>query len=1069
MSGRTIGTVAGLAIGVAVAVATGGTSAPTIGLFGSIGATLGGLAGTLYDSAHTKFDDVVNRQERLADLSIQTSTLGIPIPQIWGKIGGLAGNVIWATAKVPHENREVIEAEGGGGALGKGGPSGPRQVNITITYTQSYALGLCDTRLSGPIAGLSKIWQNSNLYWDRAQNGATLPDGWTFYDGDPTQSPDPTIEADKGAGNVPRYPYLCYVVVADDDQGRSGQTPVYTFEVLQSGAGTTRLSTVAVSPVTAKVFVTAPTVDDLARYHPTTRVRETVSDLTDGVPSAVFMSPLAIESGSGEVWTASLAARPQANPYSVLRLDSVGALLNTYELAELPASNIVFSGGDAWIATYVTTTLVGTVRRLTSAGSITTVSLSGDTTAIPRLAVGADGHVWIANNLAANAKRINPATDTVIATVTSLGGCLDLAVGADGHIWVIDREGDVVRRINPATDTVVATVTVGAFPVAVAVATDGYLWVGNAQGHSVTRINPADNSTQTYPVGALSRTSAFESIFAQAPSGAMWVLCRDSNTAVLVSTAGVTTSLKTAMQPVDIAQGASNTVWVTSLAGGNLQQLSADGTVLGIVTGNDLPTIVTTLCAAVGLTAIEVTDLPGDLVSMVLLNVEAARVPLEQLAHAYRFYAVESGAVLKFRERGSGGLVFALTDEELGAGDGQADETGLRVERAQEADLPTSVEVQYVDPDQNYQRNTQPGQLALPASGVENARSVNVGSVVLTADSARQLATELAVEAWVARETLSTTVRRKYAALEPGDRGTITARGLTYTAVLTETSYGAPGLVELSARVDAGYIRNAIIAVPGVVVPMPQTPTTIVGDTTVLLLNLYALSGSDQDARYHVAYSGETEPWEGGGLYRSTDGGTSYGLLDAAALEGITGTVAVATANADYHVLDTSSSISVVLEYGSLSSISDIQLYNGGNLCAIGNETNGWEILGFGVATLTATRTYTLTRLLRGRRGTEFEVSGHGVNETFVRLDAGLRTIGMALADRHVVRPYKSVTAGQAIADVTAVTFTPTASNLNSWSVAQPDAVASGSDWSLTWRYRSRFQRRLGRWWGDRV
>lgn len=195
------------------------------------------------DSKQQKVDDVVNRQERLADLAIQTSTLGVPIPQIWGKVGLIAGNVIWATDKIPHEHRDVTEPEGGG----KGGPTGPTTVNVSITYTQSYALGLCDTRISGPIAGIAAIYKNSNLYWSREASGDTLPEGWTFYDGSPTQPPDPTMEAQEGAGNVPRYPYLCFVVVADDDQGASGQTAVYTFELFQTTAGTVLLSSLAVS------------------------------------------------------------------------------------------------------------------------------------------------------------------------------------------------------------------------------------------------------------------------------------------------------------------------------------------------------------------------------------------------------------------------------------------------------------------------------------------------------------------------------------------------------------------------------------------------------------------------------------------------------------------------------------------------------------------------------------------------------------------------------------------------------------------------------------------------------
>jgi hypothetical protein len=155
---------------------------------------------------------------------------------------------------------------------------------------------------------------------------------------------------------------------------------------------------------------------------------------------------------------------------------------------------------------------------------------------------------------------------------------------------------------------------------------------------------------------------------------------------------------------------------------------------------------------------------------------------------------------------------------------------------------------------------------------------------------------------------------------------------------------------------------------------------------------------------------------------------------------------------ADWHVLDTTTTITVTLEYGTLSSIPDSTLYNGGNLCAIGEE-----ILGFGVATLIGTRQYELTRLLRGRRGTEWAVSEHGADETFVRLDAGVRRVGMENSDINVERFFKSVTVRQNISDVTGVEFTPMAANQIPWTTASNKAAQVGADWRFTWYPRSRF------------
>jgi streptogramin lyase len=1049
MTGRLIGTGVGAALGIAAVLAAPATFGATLPLaLGTIsaGAALGGLAGGLIDSATQKFDDVVNRQERLADLSIQTSTLGVAQPQLFGTVGGIAGNVVWATAKMPQEHREVTEPQGG-----KGGPTGPRTVNVRITYTISYAIALCDTRISGPIAGISAIWKNSNLYWDMATNGPELPEGWTFYAGTHDQPPDPTIEAEKGVGNVPRWPYRCYVVIANDDLGASGQTPVYQFTLYQQTSG--RLGILARSGVSGDIWATCPDLEQVWRISAATHERVAVLAVGATLPknrSGDFVAPIAVDSG-GTVWSANL------HNQSVAQIDgTTNALVNTFGLTDTPASNIICSAGYTFIETYNPASLEAILHRLETSGIFSSLVL-GDSSVIPRLAVGADGDIWRVNSLAGTALRISSAL-AVVATVSGLGEPIDIAAGADGHLWVVDRAGDVVRRINPASNTVVATVAVGDGPVAVGIASDGFVWVGSAVAQSLTRINPADNTAQTFSGLYLNRTSAFESLLAPAPGGAMWVACRDSHSASLVSPSGTAQTVRTAMQPVDIVAGATDSAWVASLVG-NVQEVQEDSGVFtapGLSLGNALPVIVTRLCQAVGLTQIDVSALPSDLVNMVILNVEAVRVPLEQLAHALRFYAVESGQVLKFRSRGAGGLVFALTEDDLGAGEEQADEQGLRIERAPEAELPSAIDLTYIDPLQHYQRSTQTGQLSLPVSGVENARTINVGGVVLSADRARQLATELVVEASMQRETLQSTLSRRFVALEPGDRGTITARGMTYTAVLTETTYGAPGLLEFTARLDAAYIREALMSVPATPPPNPQTPP-VSADTTPLLINVYALTQEDKAPRYHVAYRGEREPWPGAALYRSLDAEATYQFVDSGVLEAITGAVQGTVPMHDHYGMDTTTVLTVVLDYGTLSSVSDLALYNGANRALVGHASWGWEVMGFGEATLVGTDTYELTRIIWGRRGTEWATSMHIAGETFIVIDAGLRPVPMTMAARHITLPYKAVTTGQSIADVDPVTFAPSAENLRPWAVAQPEATADGPDWVFTWRLRSRF------------
>ncbi len=485
---------------------------------------------------------------------------------------------------------------------------------------------------------------------------------------------------------------------------------------------------------------------------------------------------------------------------------------------------------------------------------------------------------------------------------------------------------------------------------------------------------------------------------------------------------------------------------------------------------DNLDTIVTQLCGAAGLTedSIDVTGLPVAQVSLTLASIEAVRASMEQLALAYRFYGLESGMQYVFRSIGAGGIVVTIPEDDGSAGEDQANEDGGQLDRAAPLELPTLQYLTYVDPAQNYQRNTQPSPVILPPSGRENPKNITT-ALALSADQARHLSTELVALAWVQREPYADVLPRRYCYLEPGDKVNAVSRGITYPVTLAATTYGAPGLVEITGRVNGAprlgtvasaatvpidqTVRDATTIPPGAVVtPGEQTPQ-VVDDTTPVLLNLPVLDSSDQAPRYHVAYVGANEPWEGGVLYRSVDGSATFQQVDAGGLEAITGTVAVALATvADFTVLDTVNTFSVVLEYGELATINATA-----NAAGVQRVMVGSEMVYVGTATLTATRTYTCSQLWRGRQGSEWAVATHGTNEVFVLLDSAVHRIAMTTAERGISYPFKAVTRGQSIADATPVSFTPTAENLIPWQVTTPVASRPVQTWQFRWYERSRF------------
>lgn len=168
---------------------------------------------------------------RLDDLRVQVSSYGLPIPRGYGGFPA-AGNVIWSTDLVPHEESESV---------GKGGPS---QTQVTTTYTVSCAIALCE----GPIAGVRRIWADSKLVYDARDDAdadtlaasSEFAEFFTLYLGTETQEPDPTMEAELGAGNVPGYRGTAYIVFADLPLGDYGnRIPNFLFEVFTEGTPAT--------------------------------------------------------------------------------------------------------------------------------------------------------------------------------------------------------------------------------------------------------------------------------------------------------------------------------------------------------------------------------------------------------------------------------------------------------------------------------------------------------------------------------------------------------------------------------------------------------------------------------------------------------------------------------------------------------------------------------------------------------------------------------------------------------------------------------------------------------------
>lgn len=165
------------------------------------------------------FGSTTIKGNRLTDLSVQTSTVGKPIPFGLGRVRVEEANVIW-TAGIPKEHRKKKKQ-------GKGGVK-----TEEYTYSLSYAIAF----MRGPVNSFITIKRGGKVVYTTDPNAPVEDRNYAakwkqkarFYLGTETQMPDATIEAYVGAGKVSAFRGLCYIVLVDDDvTAEGGAVPQY--------------------------------------------------------------------------------------------------------------------------------------------------------------------------------------------------------------------------------------------------------------------------------------------------------------------------------------------------------------------------------------------------------------------------------------------------------------------------------------------------------------------------------------------------------------------------------------------------------------------------------------------------------------------------------------------------------------------------------------------------------------------------------------------------------------------------------------------------------------------------
>ena len=479
-------------------------------------------------------------------------------------------------------------------------------------------------------------------------------------------------------------------------------------------------------------------------------------------------------------------------------------------------------------------------------------------------------------------------------------------------------------------------------------------------------------------------------------------------------------------------------------------------------TADDAPLdeVVERLCVRAGLSAgqVDVTALAGQSVrSMAVAQVTATRSVLEVLAGAYRFEAVESLGKLKFVLRG-GASAATIAYASMGAGREGATAEPLPLTMLNDVETPAQATVRYVNVSNDYQDGAESSDRLLgPGIGVQ-VLEVPIG---FTPAEARELADIQIMDVAASQRTFGpVSLSNDYAHLEPTDVVTLTdTDGSTYRGRILKMRSGG-GVHTIEGVLEDASILTSTLATDSDYDESADVAGAVA--TTMELLDIPLLRDEDDGPGFYAAFKGAASPWPGCVLFGSADGVTytqiGSAIAEATQIGECTTTLGTWAGGA---VFDETNSVTVdVGATQTLASWSRDEILAG---TATGYVI-GEELIYARTATLSSPGVYVLTGLLRGRRGTEWAIAGHGSGERFVALPAsgrGLRRVALSATDIGVTRYYKAVTAGRALSTATAQTLA--CAGVSQIPFAPVDLRASVSDSAVevTWKRRTRYATRF--------
>lgn len=904
------------------------------------------------------------------------------------------GNVFWVEN---NALKETVATESQGGKGGGGGAE-----TTTYTYSATFALGLCQ----GPIESVKRIWVSGKLIYDAASPSfsgiiasAENSIGIRFYLGTDTQMPDPRMQAALGAANVPAYRGLAYLVFEDfqlADYGNSLMGAQIKVEVVTDSTVTQVYELIGnvAAPITAGTFY------NRGVWYDGTTCYQMYSRNSEKY---------------AEIW----ALRDNVNSELVFAGDIEPYQPYAYTPSWALRSGRSYTPVFAYMYNHVPS----------STYKIDFINPNGQTVnTVPwfPLSVNIAGLADNGQAYACESTNFYIWTGGSLSTSFSWHDVYDVAFDDDNFYLTANTASSyliklrVVNRVNfTYADFSVVTTTNEACPQVCC--SDGVVYIASAH-----KIYKFDGSTineycEGWPVDSHSTLSSqyFLKI------GDVFFSASRLNNSPGQPTRSAIEVLYPRVQ--------SNTVTLGSV-------VSKESISSNLLTLSDIDTSLLT----------------SSVRGFSVAQTAAIRSAIEPLRSAWPFDVIQDRYKIAFLPRGRSSVA-TIDISELGSVAG-GEKPAIRITNSREMDsqIPRRVEVSYLDVNREYDQGAGPGAERLNTSAI-NITKVEL-AIVLNADEAAQVEEKLLYLYWLERNDISFVLPPTYARIQPADVVTISGDSATYEVRLTDVNILPDGRIECQGKYNNAAVYTSVaVGEEGAVTGQVLTQT---GSTELDLLDIPCVDSSHMN-RVGILFgmSGYFDGWPGGSVFSTPASSQDWRLMAVAAKPGITnGRTTNALASGITHMIDVTNTLNVSLTYGSLSSVTEISMFNGANHFAVGAHGR-WEIIAAQNVVAEVNGTFTLSNLMRGRFGTEWAMTTHAVFDSVVLLDISpLGFINQTVSEINMTKYWRGVTNGKTLDSAENISLTYTGVNLKCLSPVYASSYhnAVTGDRVFNWVPRSR-------------